>query len=62
MTVKNRTIQLAVGLTIAAVGFASTACNQIDVNTEEGLIKALESRQKLDKAIPKISGMITRPD
>ena len=63
MTIKNRGIQRFISLAMIVVGCGFLAgCSQIDVTTEEGLLKALKTRQKLDKAIPKISGMITRPD
>ena len=63
MTIKNRGIQRFISLAMIVVGCGFLAgCSQIDVTTEEGLLKALKTRQKLDKAIPKISGMITRPN
>lgn len=59
----KRAIRRAAGVAlIVAAGFGATACSQADVNTEEGLIKALEKKENLDKAILKISGMITRPN
>ena len=62
MTIKNRGIRYHIGLmAIAASCGLFTACGQADVNTKEGLLDALENREQLDKAIPKISGMVTRP-
>lgn len=59
----KRAIRRAAGVAlIVAVSFGATACTQADVNTKEGLIKALEKRENMEKAILKISGMITRPD
>ena len=59
----KRAIRRAAGVAlIVTAGFGATACSQVDVNTEEGLNAALEKREKLDKAIPKILGMVTRPD
>ena len=63
MTIKNRGIQryIGLGLVAASIGILS-GCGQIDVNTQEGLLAALEKGEKLDKAIPKISGMMARPE
>lgn len=63
MTMKNRGIQRFLALALMAAGFGIfSGCSQIDVSTEEGMKEALSSRQKLDKAIPKIMGMSTRPE
>ena len=63
MTIKNRGIQRYIGLGLVAASFGIlSGCGQIDVNTEEGLLAALEQGEKLDKAIPKISGMMARPE
>ncbi len=62
MTMKNRVQRyIGFGLIAASFGFLS-GCNQIDVKTEEGLLQALETREKLDKAIPRITGMVSRPE
>jgi len=39
-----------------------SACTSIDVDTDEGLAKALVKREKLDKAIPKVSSMMSSPE
>lgn len=46
---------------VASVG-SLTACTSIDVDTDEGLMKALVKREKLDKAIPKISALMSTPE
>ena len=62
MTVKNRGIRYHIGVfAIAASCALFSACSQADVNTPEGLLKSLESHKQLDKAIPKISSMVTHP-
>lgn len=63
MTTKNHMIQrlITLGMVVLCLG-AFSGCSQIDVDTEEGLLTALEKREKLDKAIPKISGMVTKPE
>ena len=62
MTIKTRGIRHIAGLAILAFGLGTTACNSIDVNTDEGLKEAITKRENLDKAIPKISGMLTKPE
>ena len=62
MTIKTRGIRHIAGLAILAFGLGTTACNSIDVNTDEGLREAISKRENLDKAIPKVSGMLTRPE
>ena len=62
MTRKNRGIRHLAGLVILAVGLGTTACSSIDVSTDEGIKEAITKREGLDKAIPKISGMLTKPD
>ncbi len=52
---------LSTAAAIATLG-TMTACTSIDVDTDEGLAKALEKREKLDKAIPKISSMMSSPE
>ena len=60
---KNRGIQRYIGLgIIAAAWVMMTGCGQIDVGTDEGLHEALQSGEKLDKAIPKIQGMMTNQE
>ena len=62
MTKKNRGIRHHIGMfALAASCVLFSACSQADVNTPEGLLKALESQKQLDKAIPKISSMVTHP-
>lgn len=46
---------------IAALGYFS-GCTNLDVDTDDGLRNALVKREKLDKAIPKITGMASRPE
>ncbi len=64
MTIKSRGIQRFLGICLLVAGIGiSTGCSQmIDVSTEEGMKVALQTRQKLDKAIPKITNMITHPE
>lgn len=64
MTMKNRGIQryFFVSLVLAGFGLMSSGCNQIDVSTEEGLKEALTKREKMDKAIGKVSGMSGHPE
>lgn len=62
MTMKKRALGCLTGLAFAVGAFGLTACSQIDFSTEDGLLKALETRQKLNKAIPKVSAKISRPD
>lgn len=62
MTMKNR-VQRYIGLGVLAASLGMlSGCGQIDVKTKEGLLEALETRQKLDKAIPRITGMVSHPD
>ena len=39
-----------------------SACTNMDVDTDEGLMNALVKREKLDKAIPKITGIMSNPE
>lgn len=38
-----------------------SACTNIDVDTEDGLMNALVKRERLDKAIPKITSIMSNP-
>lgn len=62
MTMKYSAFRRLVGLSVIAGFLGIAGCSQIDVNTPEGLKEALESKQKLEKAIPKVSSMLARPD
>ncbi len=64
MTMKNRGIQryFFVSLVLAGFGLMASGCSQIDVSTEEGLKEALAKREKMDKAISKVSGMSGHPE
>lgn len=63
MTIKSRGIQRFLGICLLMAGMGiSTGCSQIDLGTEEGMKEALQTRQKLDKAIPKITNMTSRPE
>ena len=63
MTIKSRGIQRFLGICLLVAGMGlSAGCTQIDVSTEEGMKEALQTRQKLDKAIPKITNMMTHPE
>ncbi len=53
---------LSTAALLASVGCMSTACTSIDVDTDEGLMKALTKREKLDKAIPKIQSYMSSPE
>lgn len=46
---------------IASLGCVS-ACTNTDVDTDEGLMNALVKREKLDKAMPKITGMMSNSE
>ena len=62
MTLKNRAIRHIAELIILATGLGTMSCSSIDVSTDEGIKEALTKRERLDKAIPKISGMQTKPE
>ena len=62
MTMNKRALGCLTASVRVAGAFGLSGCGQIDVNTPDGLKKALESRQKLEKAIPKVSSMLSRPD
>ncbi len=56
---KNRGIRRYIVLGMIAATVLTAGCGQIDVSTDEGLHEALQKGEKLDKAIPKIQGMMT---
>ena len=62
MTMNRRALGGLTALVMVAGAFGLSGCGQVDVNTPEGLEKAIKSRQKLEKAIPKVSSMLARPD
>jgi hypothetical protein len=62
MTLKNRGIRHIAELIILATSLGTMSCSSIDVSTDEGIKEALTKRERLDKAIPKISGMQTKPE
>lgn len=59
---KNRGSRFNIVLGITAAIVLTTGCGQIDVSTDEGLHEALQTGEKLEKAIPKIQGMMTNQE
>ena len=59
---KNRGSRFNIVLGITAAIVLTTGCGQIDVSTDEGLHEALQTGEKLEKAIPKIQGMVTNQE
>lgn len=50
---------------LAAIGASlglMAACSPVDVDTEDGLMKAIVTRQKLDRAIPKAFSLVSQPE
>lgn len=63
MKIKLGAAKRFIGLAAIGMGLGfMTACSPIDVDTEDGLMKAIVTRQKLDKAIPKAFSLVSRPE